>query len=63
MENKPSIELPDNKRKSVAKEDQEFEHWSHEFGISKDELVTAVQSGKTPAEAVEKYVKEVNFSI
>jgi hypothetical protein len=58
MNNKFQIELPDN-RKTGTEADQELEYWSKEFGISKDELKAAVKSGKTVAEAVEKYVKEV----
>jgi hypothetical protein len=59
---KSEIELPDNKMTGTEL-DQELEYWSKEFGISKDELIAAVKSGKTPAEAVEKYVQELEFAV
>ncbi|MDB4904221.1 MAG: hypothetical protein JWQ63_3502 [Mucilaginibacter sp.] len=59
---KSEIELPDNKMNGNI-EDPDLEYWSNEFGISKDELIAAVKSGKTPAEAVEKYVQELEFAV
>ncbi len=59
---KSEIELPENKMNGTA-DDQELEYWSKEFGISKEELIAAVRAGKTPAEAVEKYVQEVEFAV
>jgi hypothetical protein len=59
---KSEIELPDNKMNGNV-ENPDLEYWSNEFGISKAELVAAVKAGKTPAEAVEKYVQEVEFAV
>ncbi|MDB4925368.1 DUF3606 domain-containing protein [Mucilaginibacter sp.] len=53
--------LPDNERPGTE-EEFELDYWSNEFGISKDELVKAVKSGKTSTEAVEKYVKELQLT-
>jgi len=61
MENKSKIELPDNKIIGTE-DDQDLEYWSNEFGISKGELQAAIKAGKTPAKAVEKYVKELAFA-
>jgi hypothetical protein len=53
--------LSENKT-AGAIEDYELDYWSEEFGISKDELIAAVRAGIPASEAVEKYVKEVEFS-
>jgi hypothetical protein len=61
MSNKSQNKRPDSQI-AGTKADQELEYWTKEFGISKDELKAAVKAGKTPAEAVEEYIKEVKFA-
>ena len=61
MDNKPQIELPENKL-TGAEDYQDLEYWSNKFGISRDELLAALKAGKTSASAVEKYVQEVEFA-
>ncbi len=53
--------LPHNKRTGTG-EEFEIDYWSKEFGISKDELKEAAKAGKTPAEAVEKYVQKLELT-
>jgi hypothetical protein len=58
MENQSQITA--SKHKMVHSEkDHELNHWSKKFGISRDELLKAEQSGETSANAVEKYVKRL----
>jgi len=45
-----------------AREDQELDYWSKEFGISSKELEETVNAGGTFTEAVEKYVKKIQFA-
>jgi hypothetical protein len=52
--------LTGNQQHGTA-EEFELDYWSNEFGISKDALLEAVKSGKTSAEAVEKYVRELQL--
>jgi hypothetical protein len=61
MSDKSQNKLPES-QKAGTKADQELEYWTKEFGISKNELKAAVKAGKTPAEAVEEYIKEVKFA-
>ncbi len=61
MSDKSQNKQPDSQI-AGTEADQELEYWTKEFGISKDELKAAVKAGKTPAEAVEEYIKE-EFSI
>lgn len=61
MENTLQIELP-NHNGIIAGDDMGMDYWSKEFGISKDELMATVKAGGTSTEALEKYIKEINFS-
>jgi hypothetical protein len=61
MENKFQTATPDNKR-AGAEDDKALDYWSNEFGISKEELLEAVKAGATTTEAVEEYVKKVEFT-
>jgi hypothetical protein len=56
MSDKSQNKLPDSQT-AGTEADQELEYWTKEFGISKDELKAAIKAGKTPAEAVEEYIK------
>ncbi|WP_299498417.1 DUF3606 domain-containing protein [Mucilaginibacter sp.] len=61
MERDINNRLPGNKL-PATEEEFELDYWSNEFGISKDELIKAVKSGKTSTETVEKYVKELQLT-
>ena len=61
MENKPETTVPDN-RNIRFEDDIDLDYWSNEFGISKDELMQAVKAGETSAEAVERYVRRIEFA-
>ena len=60
MENKFQTATPDSK--TIGADDNELDYWSNEFGISKEELMEAVKAGATTTEAVEEYVKKVEFT-
>ena len=57
MSDKSQNKLPESQA-AGTEADQELEYWTKEFGISEDELKAAIKAGKTPAEAVEEYIKE-----
>ena len=61
MENKPKTATPDNTKASVE-EDSALDYWSNEFGISKAELIKVVKAGGSSTEAVEKYVRKIEFA-
>jgi hypothetical protein len=45
-----------------AEEQQNLVYWSREFGISMDELIAAVKAGLSSSQAVENYVKHLQFT-
>jgi hypothetical protein len=49
-------------REIPAEEQQNLVYWSREFGISMDELVAAVKAGLSSSQAVENYVKHLQFT-
>jgi hypothetical protein len=60
MENVAQHQLANNTRPYIT---EEQDHWSNEFGISKDELTAAAQAGESSTAAVEKYVKSVKLTV
>ena len=61
MENQSGMALKSHKITGI-KDEQEFEYWWKEFGISKDELLKTVNAGGTSTEALEKYVKKMQLA-
>jgi hypothetical protein len=53
--NKPGP--PDSRRVNIH-EEHELDYWTKEFGVSKEELIKAVDAVGTSAEEVKKYLKK-----
>jgi hypothetical protein len=56
MDNKKNVGNPDRSRINVH-EAYELNDWSNKFGVSHDELKTAVKAVGTEAKDVEEYLK------
>ena len=59
---KSEIEIPGNKM-TGTEDDQTLEYWSKELGISKGELMASIKAGGTFTEALQKYLREVEFAV
>jgi len=57
MDNKQNVGNPDRSRINVH-EEYELNDWSKKFGVSHDELKTAVEAVGTEAKDVEEYLKK-----
>ena len=61
MENLQQAQVTDYQQ-IPAEEQQNLAYWSREFGISMDELIAAVKAGLSSSQAVENYVKHLQFT-
>lgn len=57
MDNKQKVGSPDRDRINVS-EDYELEDWSKKFGVTKEQLKSAVRAVGSSAKAVEKHLKK-----
>jgi len=57
MDNKQKVGSPDRDRINLS-EDYELEDWSKKFGVTKEQLKSAVKAVGSSAEAVEKHLKK-----
>jgi hypothetical protein len=57
MDNKKNTGTPDRNTINLN-EDYEVSYWTKEFGVSKDELTTAVNKAGKSAQAVREYLKK-----
>ena len=57
MDNKQKVGSPDRDRINVG-EDYELEDWSKKFGVTKEQLKSAVRAVGSSAKAVEKHLKK-----
>ena len=62
MENQVQEQLPVSSQ-NISADEQELNYWSKEFGIAKEEMISAFKHGGTIASAVENYVKTLQYSL
>jgi hypothetical protein len=57
MEGKHQVNIPERKNIDI-REDHELQHWSHRFGISKEELRKTIEEVGTVSKALEAYLRK-----
>jgi len=58
MPDDPNKRGPPDSRRVNIHEEHELDYWTKEFGVSKEELIKAVDAVGTSAEEVRKYLKK-----